>query len=362
MSRFKVIVPAIIQLIVANQKLPIYNGALELISPNMVRVSLNTSLKTPLPVTIDNLPLYLYNKNTTPFTPFINLTLLKQRISGNTPAIITNQTVKINNDSELVSWFNTVFDHETAELSVKAYPSVHLGELQSNHHLDKTLDLPALNYLSGMSIRDLMLVLPPVNGNNLKGSLNLPNWGFLDLGLGNITLNLLSGDVRLGIVHINDVYLQRGNNTKDFEGQLFLNALVPNLGAILASQLAPLGRGVIELNATGNSTIVNGEHIKFVESILNNKKLTLDISIITLLSDVLIGFLGTGSSASLVDSLGDVFGNSTFVQSIVDHWNTTSVRNMTNDAARLHMKRAARRGNVMWNFVRLGMKVKQAKA
>ena len=281
--------PAIVQAILNAQDLPVYSGALQAVDANRAMLSLNTSLNTPLPVNIDELPLYLYNKNTTPFTPFVTLTLASQRISGNTPAIITNQTVEVGNQTELVKWFNAVFDQESVELSVRGDPTIHLGALKSTPRLDKTITLPGLNSLRGFDLQDLTLMLPPRDGKNVRGTLNLPNRGVLSLDIGNFSLNLFSGSTRLGLVTLYNLTLPPGNNTRSFDGNIFLDAIGPNLGPILASQAVPLGRGVIELNATGNSTIVNGQHIGYLEEVLNAKKLTFSISIVTLISELLSG-------------------------------------------------------------------------
>lgn len=335
-------------------------------------LSLNTSLNTPLPVTIDELPLYLYNKNTTPFTPFVTLTLASQRVSGDTPAVITNQTVEVGNKTELVKWFNSVFDQDDVELSVRADPTIHLGALKSTPRLDKTITLPGLNSLKGFGIRDLTVMLPPRDGNNIKGNLNLPNPGILALDIGNLSLNLFSGTTRLGLVTLYDLTLPSGNNTRYFDGNIFLDAIVPNLGAILASQAAPLGRGVIELNATGNATIVNGQHIDYLEEVLNAKKLTFSISIVTLISEFLSGLVnsgsgGTGTGSSIIDVLGDVLGNSTFLTNAIDHWNLTAAArragagaNSIEDLTKLNAKRAAARGSMVWSMLKLGMKLKRA--
>ncbi|KAL3952499.1 hypothetical protein ACCO45_012442 [Purpureocillium lilacinum] len=339
---FKVIVPAIVQAILNKQDLPVHSGALKALTPERVILSLNTSLDTPLPVNIDELPLYLYNSDTEPYSPFVTLTLPDQRVSGDTPAIITNQTVSVTNQTELVRWFNRVFTQDEVELSVRADPTIHLGELTSTPHLDKTIKLPGLNNLKGFGITDLTVML-----------------------LETLTLNLLSGKIRLGEITIYDLALPPGNNSCAFDGMLFLDTLGPNLATILADQAGPLGRGVIELNATGNATVVNGVHIPYLEEVLNTKKLTTSISVVTLLSDVLSGVVagagnGTSSGNNLIDVLGDVLGNSTFLGHVVEHWNTTAGGGGDSNKA-ANAKRAAQRGSMVWSMLKLGMKMKRAK-
>ncbi|KAI0481468.1 hypothetical protein F4859DRAFT_420539 [Xylaria cf. heliscus] len=326
---FTKIIPAITQDIVDNQKFPIMGGTFQALSPTELSVTLQTQLDTPLAADLDPTTLFVYNKDTPDYSPFINITLPKLHVDHKTPVVVTNQTVKVTNETELIKWFNQVFDLPNVELSVKGKASVHLGALKMNANIDKTIQAGALNHLDGFGITSLRLIYPPLeNGTNIRGTLNLPNAGVLTLGLGNLTLDLFSGDIKLGFVNIYDVILPPGNNTRNFEGELYLNELVPNLGAILDSQSGPLADGNIELRARGNATMVNGVHINYVEQVLNNKDLVATVPVIKLLSDVISSF-SAGGNASLSDLLGDTVGNSTFIEGLLDHWNSTVSTNST---------------------------------
>ncbi|KAI0406727.1 hypothetical protein F4802DRAFT_93113 [Xylaria palmicola] len=326
---FTKIIPAITQNIVEHQKLPIMSGAFQALSPTELSVTLETELNTPLAADLDPTILFVYNKDTPDYTPFINITLPKLHADGKTPVVVTNQTVRVINETELVKWFDQVFDLPKADLSVKGKTTVHLGALHMGANIDKTIEAGALNYLDGFGITSLRLIYPPLpSGTNIKGVLNLPNAGVLTLGLGNLTLNLFAGDVKLGFVNIYDVVLPPGNNSRAFDGQLYLKELVPNIGTILDSQTEALSNGNIQLRATGNATMVNGVHIGYIEKVLNKKNLVFNTPVIKLLGDVISSFAGDGD-ASLADLLGDTFGNSTFIEGLLDHWNTPAITNGT---------------------------------
>ncbi|KAI0455643.1 hypothetical protein F5B21DRAFT_471098 [Xylaria acuta] len=326
---FTKIIPAITQDIVDNQKLPIIGGTFQALSPTELSVTLETQLDTPLAADLDPTTLFVYNKDTPDYSPFINVTLPKLHVNHKTPVVVTNQTVKVTNETELIKWFDQVFDLPKVELSVKGKTTVHLGALKMTANIGKTIEAGALNHLEGFGITSLRLIYPPLeDGTNIKGTLNLPNAGVLTLGLGNLTLDLYSGDIKLGFVDIYEVVLPPGNNTRNYEGQLYLKELVPNLGAILDSQSTPLADGNIELRARGNATMVNGVHIGYVEQVLNNKTLVATVPVIKLLSDV-IGSFSSSGNASLSDLLGDTFGNSTFIEGLLDHWNSTMSTNST---------------------------------
>lgn len=306
-----------------NQKLPIKTGVFQAVSPTELHVTIETELDTPLAADLDPTTLYVYNKGTPDYSPFIDITLPKIHANHKTPVAVTNQTVTVTNQTELVKWFDQIFDLPETDLTVKGKTTVHLGALKMQSNIDKTIKISSLNALDGFGITSLRLIYPAMeDGTNIKGTLSLPNAGIITLGLGNLTLDLFSGDIKLGYVDIYDVTLPPGNNTRDFTGQLYLNELVPNLGAILDSQSKALADGNIQLIATGNATRVNGIHIPYVEQVLNKKKLISTVPVIKLISDVISSF--SGSDASLSDLLGDTVGNSTFLEGLLDHWNSTT--------------------------------------
>jgi len=311
-------------------------------------------------VTKDSGPLFLYNADTQPWSPFFNLTLGEQPINKATPAIITNDTVGVTDKAELIKWLNQMYDKDSVDLSIRSWPLIRVGVIPTYNYLDKTIQVPGLRGLQGAAVKDLQIQLPPPkNGPNVKGKILLPNWSVLVLNLGNLTMDLFSGKVKLGHVEINDVILPPGNTTKEFQGELYLDALGPNLGKILADQAAPLGRGVIELNATNTTAMNNGQHVEFLEKVLSTKTVTLDISVVSFLSDVVSSLLHDNSQKNLVDVLGDIVGNSSFIEKVLDNFNSTSVStNGTSAASRVKAKRSSERSAMAWNLLRLGMKMK----
>jgi len=178
----------------------------------------------------------------------------------------------------------------------------------------------------------MQLVLPALeDGTNVKGNINLPNWGNLALGLGNLTLNVLSGHMPVGIVYIYNVTMYPGNNSYPFHGQLFLKDAIANIGALLDSQSEPLSRGSIRLGTTGNATMINGEHINFIEKVLNNKYIYSEMPVMTLLAQVLGGLLnGDGNGPGLTEIISDLVGNKTFVEDVVNKLNSSGIVNELN--------------------------------
>ncbi|KAI1075133.1 hypothetical protein F5B20DRAFT_585537 [Whalleya microplaca] len=357
---FLVILPAIVQRILDNQSMPVTAGAFVAISSEKLNISITTSLDTPLPADISPVNLFMYNERTPTFSPFVNITLPQLHIDGETQIVVTDQTVTITNETELISWFGDVFDQPKVTLSTRGEAPVHLGALHSTAKIDKTVEVNSLNKLSGFAIEDLQLILPAeANGTNIQGTLNLPNWGALTLGIGDLSLNLMSGDIRIGLITIYNVLIPPGNNSRYFNGELYIDVLLQNFGKILSNQGDALSNGQIQIDATGNATVVNGEHIGFIEAVLNKRRVTSTVPVMKLASDLISSFTN-GSNISITDLLDDVVGNSTLIEDVLSHWNKTSSTN-TKLRRSLPSIRRSITGPAASTLLKMGMKMGMGK-
>ena len=193
---------------------------------------------------------------------------------------------------------------------------------------------------------------------NAHGKLNIPNTGVLKLGMGNQTFNVWAGNTRLGLIQSYDVQLSPGDNAVTYEGNLFLDEVVPNLSAILDSQKDALGDGQVEIFISGNATIVDGQHIPYVERVMNNKRIRVRVPVIKLLADVLGGVLGA-DQGSLMDIFGAAIGNATLFEHVLEHWQGEG-RESDRLAARDLTKRKRSGPSMMLNLLKLGLRAKRA--
>jgi hypothetical protein len=292
--------------------LPIFGGTLVAMSNDKVRIGLSTALSVPggLTVRLDPLELYLYNKEAPEFEPWTMVPLEGQTVSGHTEINVEGQVVGVGNRHELDTWLTGMLYNRTQEISAKGNTTAHLGALNFNVELDKTVTVDGLRKLEGFSLDSSQLLLPPrEDGINLMGNLTLPNWSILTLGLGNLTFNAWAGDVLIGSVAVFDVLLEPGNSTLPFEGELFFDAVFENLGEIIGSQSTALSSGSLEIGISGNSTLVDGEHITYLENVLNEAHIVGKVPIIQLLTDFLAGVRdGSTEFEGVLDLLSDSFG------------------------------------------------------
>ena len=307
--RFLEIVPALAQLIVDKTDLPISSATLKALSDDEVIIGLSTSLTVPggLTVKLDPIDLFLHNKFTPGFVPYTMVSLDGQTVKGKTDISVENMTVGVGDRDELNKWLNLMLFEEETDISVKGNTTAHLGALNFNVKLEKTVRVAALNELKGFKLESTRIRMPAEeDGTNLVGSLTLPNWSDLTIGLGNLTFNAWAGDLLIGSTSVYDVVLPPGNSTLPFRGELFLDTIMDNLLDILGSQAHALTSGVMEIGVSGNKTTVDGEHITYLERVLNEAHIMSQIPIMQLISDAM-GSIRDGDLE--LNGLGDVLGD-----------------------------------------------------
>lgn len=304
------VLPFVVQALVDKANLKIYGGAFLANTADTAVVSISTALDIPpgIQAYIDPLTLYLYDKNDSNHSPFLGLDLARTDLKGHTDVSVDNQVVTITNQTAMVTWLGGVFKNAKTPMSVKGSTTVHVGALKLHVNLDKTQEIDTLDNLNGFDFGTLALVVPPdEDGTNIQGNLTLPNWSPLTIGLGNVTLNILSGSYLIGTASLLDVVLPPGNSTLNFRGRLFYETVLANIGPIVSSQAHALKDGNLEVSASGNASVIDGQHITYVEDVLNAQHLSTQIPILELLAQLSSQFLTDGSA--LGDALGDLLGS-----------------------------------------------------
>lgn len=310
--------------------------------------------------------LQLYDKAAPSFSPFLTVQVAPLKLNGGSNNFsITDQLQPITDLDSVQSWFAGFYDatgpHDLSVRGTKAVIS--LGALHSQPRLDKTITVEGLNQLKGLAIQKLDFLFPPQNGNNLRGELMIPNPGKLALSIGDVVFRATSGDIEIGKLTVSGINIKPGNHTQSFEGNLDLQKIISNIGPFLSSQSNALGEGVVQLNATAESVTVDGNHVTFLEKVLATRPLSVNISIVTLLSDLISGLLsGTGSitgdgpnnGTELINVISNVFSNQTLLGGITNHWTKHRARSAE---AGLE-SRSLLNDNAMWNMVKLGLKLK----
>ncbi|KAB8217296.1 hypothetical protein BDV33DRAFT_232910 [Aspergillus novoparasiticus] len=284
---FIYIIPAIAQRVVDDTSLPVYAARILDPTPDSVTFSIDTSLKIPagLSVRIDPFSLSLFNREVKPVVPFIDIALQGYNLKGTTKMSVSSNNTAVLDREQFVEALTKAVYSKQFKLSAKGSTTGHLGALKAPVTLDKDVELAGLDKLSGFSIDTASLILPAEeDGTNLRGTATLPNHSVVTFALGNVTLNLKSANVVIGQGYLDNVVLSPGNNTMPLRATLNIRTVLENLLDILGAQASALMDGKLEISASGNSTVYNGQHIPYFEEVLNNLTITTRVSIATILS------------------------------------------------------------------------------
>lgn len=162
------------------------------------------------------------------------------------------------------------------------------------------MTIAGLNQLKGLSLGTPRLVLPAeADGTNLEGNLTLANPGAVAIKFGDLAFNASVAGIFIGNLSISNVLLAHGNNTVPFKGQILLDAVVNNLNTILGNATGG-SNGTVKMEISGGTCKVNGQHISYIESVLNSSVLYASVPLEQLIQNGLSSVMGTNSSTSLV--------------------------------------------------------------
>ncbi|KAL2787228.1 hypothetical protein BJX66DRAFT_346309 [Aspergillus keveii] len=311
---FLVAIPAIAQRIVDDTDLPVYAAHITNPKPNHVTFTLDTGLTIPLglSVRLDAFNLSLFNRDSDPEINYLNIPVPTYKVKGKTNISVTSENTPILDEDEFVKTLSKAVYSQRFTMSAIGKTTGHLGAIKAGITLDKDVEINGLDQLSGFSIDEAALLLPArEDGTNLRGRATLPNHSVVTFALGNVTLNLKSGDIILGTALLPDVTLLPGNNSVGFTGIANINSALANIGAILSSQTEALKNGEIELSASGNQTIFNGEHIRYFERVLNDLTITARVPIVKILLDTVGEFFGE-DSGGVIEAVTDILNKIDF--------------------------------------------------
>ncbi|CBF84224.1 hypothetical protein AN2679.2 [Aspergillus nidulans FGSC A4] len=311
---FLVAIPAIAQRLVEDTSLPVYGAHITNPKPDALTFTLDSGLSVPLglSVRLDPFKLDLFNRDSDPEITYLTIQVPEYKIKGKTNLTVTSENTPVWDEDEFVKALTKAVYSKRFTLSALGKTTGHLGAIKAGLTLDKDVELDGLDKLSGFSIDEAALLIPAMgDGSNLRGKATLPNHSVVTFALGNVTLNLKSGDIFLGTALLPDVTLLPGDNSVGFTGKADITSALANIGSILSSQADALRNGEVELSASGNQTIFNGEHIPYFERVLNDLTITARVSILKILLDTVSDFLGEGSEG-VIQSLTEILNKIDF--------------------------------------------------
>jgi uncharacterized protein DUF3712 len=297
--------------------LPIRTGTIRALDAGTIEFSATVGLSVPagFTVTIEPTTLSFFNRDADPYRPWVDVSLGEQRVSGESNLAVDRYVAAIKDEDEFGRFLDQLFASDTTVVSGRADTRVRLGALKADITLDKDIVVSGARRLEGFGFDKLNIVLPPeADGTNIRGALNLPNHSDIRLQLGNVSFNVMAGDLVIGKVETWNTDILPGNNSVDFFGEVYLQSMLQNIDEVIRSQAAALAEGMIQLATTGNETKVDGERIPYVERVLK-PRIESRVPLLKALGDLLAGLLELpafeDAEGLIEDILGGLAGNGT---------------------------------------------------
>ena len=100
-------------------------------------------------------------------------------------------------------------------------------------------------------------------GNNINGTVFVPNPTVISFALGNVTYNTYVNDTLIGNTTINNFMLNRGNHSYPFLGY-------SNQSLVLNMLQTTYKDGKLPVRIVGESVVYNGEHLTYYEASIKN--------------------------------------------------------------------------------------------
>lgn len=163
-----------------------------------------------------------------------------------------------------------------------------------------------------------MLLPPRPDGTNLIGNLTLPNPSVLTIQIGDIYLDIKSGDLTIGNATVKNLTLKPGDNTLPLEGILDLGTILSNLGAVLQSQKSLFTTGDLSLTTNTRSVVWDGQEVPYYTKVMSELPLVAKVPLLGTIKNTLdhlnltaLEHYGTnGQSGGLLSSITGSMGNS----------------------------------------------------
>ncbi|KAJ5220250.1 hypothetical protein N7468_009454 [Penicillium chermesinum] len=281
---FLVAIPAISQLVVNKSDLVLVNASVMQPRPDSIVLTLQSALDLhlALSVRIEPLSLNLFERDTGPEYPWGKGNIPGITIRGNTTLGVKTQHTPLLNQTVWTDYVHDVVFKKESTLAVRGSTNSYLGVLKSHVTMDKDITSPTLNSFEGFSLSDTYLKLPPLeDGTNLLGNATLPNPSVLTLEIGQIVLEVKSGDLVIGNATLEDVILRPGNNTFPVKGILDIPTILQNIGQVLADQGPSIKQGSLSLVSTTRTVKWNGTVVPYYTDVMSQLPLTAKVGLVS---------------------------------------------------------------------------------
>jgi hypothetical protein len=278
--------PAIAQAGVDKSTLNLTEMILNSPTPNSVVVSQKGILHnyTPFVPHLDAMNVSLFLEDTEPnIKPFAQIEMAAVKSGKQTPVSIQNQTMRIIDMEQFIRYSGLTMAAKQFRLALRGKTKLKQGALHTMVNYNEVLTLKGLNNLDGFQMKGFkILALPNCDGANMVGWVEIPNPTIMTIEMGNVTQQLSIDGTPVGTALMPNLTLKPGNHTY----KMYSNTNQTLVLDFLEKKYSKCCQNQVPVDAVGNSSIYNGQHIHYYEVPLQSQKLR---TTLTLTEDVITG-------------------------------------------------------------------------
>ncbi|KAJ5670730.1 uncharacterized protein N7477_006093 [Penicillium maclennaniae] len=189
--------------------------------------------------------------------------------------LVVEQTVDLSNASAFGGFAAAVMLNEEVSLNIYGKPGLKEGGLpKTTVTYNKTVTMKGLNKLDGFNVTEFHITKLG-SGQNMNGTVFIPNPSVMTISMGNVTLDLSVGGTFMGQSYLNNLTIQPGNNYFPMTSAINQTTILN----LISSKDNPYTDGLVPFVITGNSSVYNGKELPYFTQALAANNLTVHLNI-----------------------------------------------------------------------------------
>ncbi|KAK2738414.1 hypothetical protein FQN55_000540 [Onygenales sp. PD_40] len=283
----------------------------------------NVRVPDAVKVSLDPMRVEFFLEDTQPnIIPIVTVDLPKLSFHANQRIELINQTLTLGNLDEFARLIERVAYQPTWRVAGRARTKVHVPPINTWIDINKAVELPGFNNFPEIDIKQFGVQPPDEDGYNVVGEVVVQNPSPASVTLGEVTIGVMVGDIKLGraFVAVNDIV--PGNNTFFVKGMVDVGNIEEDITPILKTEVPYLKKGLIMASAAGETVVYRGKHLPYWEKAFQSIKVSATRPVKPLLMSVVdnslesvmgldddSGFLGdvvSGLVDSVLETLNDL--------------------------------------------------------
>lgn len=194
-----------------------------------------------------------------------------------------DQIVDLSNAGAFGDFAQAVMLNEEIDLNIYGRPDLQEGSLpKTTVTYNKTVTMNGLNKLKGFDVTEFHIMLEPINGRNMNGTVYIPNPSVMTITMGNVTLDLSVAGQPMGYSYLDNLVLKPGNNTLPMTSNVNQSAII----SLVTSSNNPYKDGMVPFTITGNSSVYDGKQLPYFTQALAANNLTVNLNVTKALAEI----------------------------------------------------------------------------